>query len=132
MTRDTQLLKPEQLAELRRLLAERRVALARLVQSEHEKIRDGSIADPHEQSADATRAAEFIEMQTAMTDRHLVEINAIERAESRLAEGTYGECATCGGPIGYERLTAYPTAERCTPCQSAYERRSGRDGHPHL
>lgn len=37
---------------------------------------------------------------------------AIERAEQRLAEGTYGLSVESGEPIPDERLEALPTAER--------------------
>jgi DnaK suppressor protein len=40
------------------------------------------------------------------------EIAALERAEARLAAGTYGLSVESGKPIPDERLEAYPLAER--------------------
>jgi DnaK suppressor protein len=40
------------------------------------------------------------------------ELAALERAEARLAEGTYGVSIESGEPIPDERLEAIPTAER--------------------
>jgi len=40
------------------------------------------------------------------------ELEALERAEARLAEGTYGVSVESGEPIPDERLEAYPLAER--------------------
>jgi DnaK suppressor protein len=40
------------------------------------------------------------------------ELEALERAEARLAEGTYGLSVASGEPIPDERLEAYPLAER--------------------
>jgi DnaK suppressor protein len=40
------------------------------------------------------------------------QLAAIERAEKRLAEGTYGLSVESGKPIPDERLEALPTAER--------------------
>jgi DnaK suppressor protein len=40
------------------------------------------------------------------------ELAAVERAESRLAAGTYGISIESGRPIPDERLEAVPTAER--------------------
>jgi DnaK suppressor protein len=40
------------------------------------------------------------------------ELEALERAEARLAEGTYGLSVESGEPIPDERLEAYPLAER--------------------
>ena len=40
----------------------------------------------------------------------------LDRARERLADGTYGTCRHCGGPIEIERLTAHPTAPSCVAC----------------
>jgi DnaK suppressor protein len=40
------------------------------------------------------------------------ELAAVERAEARLADGTYGLSIESGKPIPDERLEALPTAER--------------------
>ena len=40
------------------------------------------------------------------------ELEAVERAEARLADGTYGISVVSGKPIPDERLEAIPTAER--------------------
>ena len=40
------------------------------------------------------------------------ELAAVERAEARLADGTYGLSIESGEPIPDERLEAVPTAER--------------------
>jgi len=40
------------------------------------------------------------------------ELAAVERAEARLAAGTYGRSIESGKPIPDERLEALPTAER--------------------
>jgi DnaK suppressor protein len=40
------------------------------------------------------------------------ELEAVERAEARLAAGTYGLSVLSGKPIPDERLEAIPTAER--------------------
>ncbi|AEA22743.1 TraR/DksA family transcriptional regulator [Pseudonocardia benzenivorans] len=53
----------------------------------------------------------------------LRDLEAVERAERRLADGTYGRCARCGGPIPPERLDALPAAETCVACASARRRR---------
>lgn len=40
------------------------------------------------------------------------ELGAVERAEARLAAGSYGRSVDSGDPIPDERLEALPTAER--------------------
>jgi DnaK suppressor protein len=51
------------------------------------------------------------------------ELAAVERAEKRLAEGTYGVSIESGEPIPDERLEARPTAERTAAEQERYEGR---------
>lgn len=41
---------------------------------------------------------------------------AIEAAEARLDDGTYGTCTGCGSPISAERLEALPAAATCVTC----------------
>ena len=38
------------------------------------------------------------------------------RASERLADGTYGACRACGGPISLTRLTDRPWTPRCRRC----------------
>lgn len=45
------------------------------------------------------------------------------KALSRLADGTYGVCENCGGPIGKGRLKAFPRATLCIECKQREERR---------
>lgn len=50
------------------------------------------------------------------------DLAALERAEARLAEGTYGLSVQSGEPIPDARLEAIPTAERTVEEQERYER----------
>ena len=50
------------------------------------------------------------------------DLAAVERAENRLAEGTYGLSVDSGEPIPDGRLEAVPTAERTVEEQERYER----------
>lgn len=45
--------------------------------------------------------------------RELAEIDA---ALDRIAEGRYGTCLSCGGPMGLQRLRAIPEARYCIGC----------------
>ena len=46
-----------------------------------------------------------------------------ERALSRLEDGTYGQCESCGNSIGKARLQAFPRATLCMECKTRAERR---------
>jgi RNA polymerase-binding protein DksA len=46
----------------------------------------------------------------------LAEIAEIRTALEKIDRGSYGECATCGAPIGEKRLAAVPYATQCIDC----------------
>jgi RNA polymerase-binding transcription factor len=50
------------------------------------------------------------------------QLAAVERAEQRLAAGTFGVSVESGEPIPDERLEAFPTAERTAAEQERLER----------
>ena len=52
------------------------------------------------------------ELDEGLADDLREELAAVERAEARLAAGTYGVSIESGKPIPDERLEALPTAER--------------------
>ena len=54
------------------------------------------------------------ELDEGRADDFRQELAALERAEARLAAGTYGLSIESGEPIPDERLEAIPTAERTT------------------
>jgi DnaK suppressor protein len=71
---------------------------------------DRGSEDLYQQEFDAGRAHDLDE-----------QLAALERAEARLAEGTYGLSVESGEPIPDERLEAQPTAERTVHEQEAGE-----------
>jgi hypothetical protein len=44
------------------------------------------------------------------------EIAEVEAALGRIAQGSYGTCSSCGGPLGLQRLRAIPEARFCLGC----------------
>jgi DnaK suppressor protein len=54
----------------------------------------------------------------ALLDQALTSLAEIDAAVARQADGTYGRCVDCHGPIGAERLAARPAASRCVACES--------------
>lgn len=59
-------------------------------------------------------AADMVETEVdeSVAERLREELHAVERAEARLAEGTYGISVDSGEPIPDARLEAIPWAER--------------------
>lgn len=43
-------------------------------------------------------------------------LDALDRARADLDADRLGTCATCGSPIGFERLLARPTSRHCIAC----------------
>jgi RNA polymerase-binding protein DksA len=56
---------------------------------------------------------EALEHQAALVEQEIV---SVQRALSRIADGTYGDCVRCGEPIGAQRLDARPEAALCIEC----------------
>ena len=100
---------PERAREL--LAAERaRIenALSRLGHQDTGELSDEQ--DPANQASDLYQD----ELDEGRADDLREDLAAVERAEARLAAGTYGLSIESGEPIPDERLEAVPTAERTT------------------
>jgi len=50
----------------------------------------------------------------------------VRQAIDRARAGQYGICASCGNPIGRERLKARPEATLCIECQARHEEEARR------
>jgi DnaK suppressor protein len=61
------------------------------------------------------------EMSMAKNARDNLQL--VEEALRRIADGTYGVCESCGQPIGKLRLQAFPRATLCMQCKQRQERR---------
>lgn len=58
----------------------------------------------------------LVDMTTHRPVESRAELRALDAADERLAAGTYGTCARCGGLIAPERLDALPAATSCIRC----------------
>jgi DnaK suppressor protein len=84
----------------------------------------GELADQDE-PADQASDTYIDELDEGIGDDLREALAAVERAEKRLEEGTYGLSVESGEPIPDERLEAFPTAERTVQEQERYDRRTG-------
>jgi RNA polymerase-binding transcription factor DksA len=128
-------LKHSQIAQLDRVLEARARELRDeirqlLLQSDEQHHRD--LAGLAGDVGDESFANLLADLDAAFIDRHVRELRGIEAARARLADGTYGRCASCGAGIDIERLTAYPTATRCVRCEAQHERTYVHEGTPTL
>src|SRR6266516_2157048 len=101
----------------RELLAEERKRIERtLARRTHE---DGGGEPGEEDSANLASDLYQDELDEGLADDLREELAAVERAEARLAAGTYGRSIESGKPIPDERLEALPTAERTAEEETA-------------
>ena len=77
-----------------------------------------------EHTADQASDLYEAELDEGLSDDLRLELAALERAEARLAAGTYGLSIDSGDPIPDERLEALPTAERTEEEQESFDRRA--------
>jgi RNA polymerase-binding protein DksA len=126
----------KQLAELAHRLDERERTLSSDVhdelgepeQREFGALTEALPGDSGDQSVASTEA----DLNFRMTNRHAEELQAIQAARARMRDGTYGFCIDCGAEIGFERLCAYPTAERCIQDQERVEKTYVQENKPTL
>jgi DnaK suppressor protein len=69
-------------------------------------------ADEPEDSGDQANELEQASTDSALTEDLRQTLEAIERAEERLENGTYGKSVVTGEPIPDERLEVIPWADR--------------------
>jgi len=103
-----------------------------LLRRERERIEKALAGEAHAPETDlATRDQHLGDQGSELLDDELAaglreqlagELADVERAEERLARGTYGVSIESGKPIPDERLEAHPTAERTAEEQARLER----------
>jgi DnaK suppressor protein len=102
-------------AELARLVDETRDEMNPALKTNYNDI-DGDVAD------DEAAADVIVDTENAMIGLHLQKARDLNAALDRIQTGVYGDCIDCSDSIGFERLSAYPTAKRCIRCQRLHEK----------
>jgi RNA polymerase-binding protein DksA len=80
--------------------------------------------------ADRAFVETTVDIETGRAEQQMKELREIEAARERVAQGTFGICIDCGGPIEYERLRIYTAAVRCAECQALHENPGARGKIP--
>jgi RNA polymerase-binding transcription factor len=101
-----------------------------LLAAERERIvrqLEGRAADPSDEpaltdAADKASDTYEAELDEGLADDLQDQLEAVERADRRLADGTYGLSIESGEPIPDERLEVAPAAERTAEEQSRFDR----------
>lgn len=131
----TEALTPRQTERLTAALAERRAELVSAIDDhvgQHAQTRYSDLVGQVGDLEDYALAELLVDDELAEIQREIGELREVQAAEDRLARGHCGTCDDCGGPVGFERLLARPTATRCVPCQEAHEQTQTRTEHPTL
>ncbi len=79
-------------------------------------IEDKLDEKPNPDVEDRASEREDDEVMESLGNSGLKEIQMIEAALGRIADGTYGECAKCGETIVEERLDLLPYTPMCRNC----------------
>ena len=107
--------------ELRRkLLAQRRELFRAVAQIEEELL--WLETDVESEMVERAQDETFIRLLARLDDQQKAEIEEIDRALARIANGNYGRCEVCDQPIPPARLEALPAAAACLPCARAGEK----------
>ena len=72
------------------------------------------------------------DVETALIDKQINEMRELEISEKYLMELEFGDCVECGEEIGFERLIANPSAQRCIHCQRKFEQFFPPEKNPSL
>jgi DnaK suppressor protein len=108
----------EQLEAARRRLEGRREELARIIQGGNAGIAEIR-AEREIEFGDEAQSDEEQERIARVGEAESAELARVDAALSRVAEGKYGRCATCGELIEPRRLEANPYALQCVDCAGA-------------
>lgn len=117
-----------ELAQIARLLAERRHDLERVLVAQQQYVREQlAPTDATEATVDFNHPADMVqsdpdyERELKLLGRERAELTLVNQALSRVKEGRFGTCENCGKDIPTQRLFAMPYAKTCVSCQAQDE-----------
>ena len=95
-----------------------------IIKTSNEALYNGSIDDNSVSADIVDQASSYTDKNVEMKaiNRQIKLISKIDRALTRIKDGTYGFCAETGEPIGLKRLMARPVAELCIAAQEKHEK----------
>jgi RNA polymerase-binding protein DksA len=107
----------KQIARLRETLENKKSELNERITGIKKDLSSGLDRDSEEQATQL----ENHEVLDALANEATRELALINQALTRMDEGEYGICSSCGKKIDERRLEAKPHALRCISCASAGE-----------
>lgn len=98
--------------QLKVQFTQRIVELQQRISAIHHDFADGRDADWAEQAGER----ENEEVLNALESEAKIEIQHLSNAITRMENGSYGICQTCGEDIARQRLAVQPAATNCIKC----------------
>ncbi|MBA2563803.1 MAG: TraR/DksA C4-type zinc finger protein [Gemmatimonadetes bacterium] len=102
-------------AHYRRKLMETRESILKNLEGLRDELR--GLQEPSHELEEWAQEEKERDILILQEQRQEEELSRIQIALQRIDQGTYGQCARCGRPIGDERLEEVPTAVFCMNCQ---------------
>lgn len=106
------------------LQAQRRGLLEQLARLRGGSVSRSDASDDHFRQRERDSSAQMSserELEFALDARESAELEAIDAALRRIADGSYGICCDCGADITPARLHIAPETQRCVGCQDRAE-----------
>src|SRR5438552_18217904 len=119
------------LLRLHKSLRDRRTGLLKKLTEDLKNLRNFQNGDSGGDAADAAFEAGSDEMHSHLAELDSRELTQIDRALTRLKQGTYGLCEICQGRIPVGRLNALPYTTLCITCQRDLESHPGWEDSRH-
>ena len=110
------------------LQAQRRGLLEQLARLRGGSVSRSDASDDHFRQRERDSSAQMSserELEFALDARESAELEAIDAALRRIADGSYGKCEDCGKKIPESRLEAIPYAAVCVQCAAISEQQRG-------
>jgi RNA polymerase-binding transcription factor len=116
----------KELADVRQELEAEAAGLRQDISSAESEIAarlGDAVGDAGDDSADVGAKTFEREHELALTQNARELLAQTQRVLSKIDDGSYGVCESCGKPIGKARLQAFPRATLCVACKQREERR---------
>jgi len=98
--------------QLKQQFTQRIIELQKRVDSIHQDFAQGRAADWSEQAGER----ENDEVLNALESEAKIEIQQLSNAITKIEQGNYGFCESCGEEIAAQRLAVQPAAIKCIAC----------------
>jgi DnaK suppressor protein len=112
----------KKLEAFKKRLEERQRELRQNVTRNEIEGRNADVTDSAQDIADRASSSYQKEFLFHQSNNERQTLAMVEGALSRIREGSFGECISCGNEINAKRLEAVPWTRHCIECQEKLEK----------